>query len=507
MRTIPKRATLALSSVILAFAMFAGGCVFSLSDLVALKDTVFPPAPALTETWVIEENGTVSIHYPESFKRVSADGALELYAPEYGVGVVVYPIKRNLEGYTFETLASRFDSLTRDPWTGEPITFVGAQDGNAGNGAQAQDGSDTRSNASGHKAYYRQDGVHCFAAYLNYFGTHSAVGFAYYLFESSQRACEEAVDAIFAAIQTVPEEDLDALLKANRIFAPVPREFTHYARLTEDFERRTYERLLEAMRTFVPQEIPIEDERWWLDYSILAAMVVSDHPELRPYYHDEFGARITPEPQEDGTVDPDGAQWNATEDPDIFDEFWNRTGFRVAFRPVWDDGNEETADTEAMKAVFSDIESQAEAILAAMPAGLTVYGRYRYLAETVFAMIEYDTDVANLSRTTPDFYRSHLRASSVYGAFIDRRAICGGYADAYRYLCERANLACRVIGTDDHALNLITLHGGTYYVDPTNGVTAFEDTGFAFSHEELLASGLYSDIRGEADDIAAGAAY
>ena len=67
-------------------------------------------------------------------------------------------------------------------------------------------------------------------------------------------------------------------------------------------------------------------------------------------------------------------------------------------------------------------------------------------------------------------------AHSIYGAFVDRRCVCEGYAKAFKYLCDRARLQCLVVGgrasppgrePGAHAWNMVNLDGRIYHVDVT----------------------------------------
>jgi hypothetical protein len=455
-----------------------------------------PAALPLTETIALEENGTLIVSCPDSFEAISEEGRLELIAPDASASIVIYPLKRNLEGYSFDTLTGRLDTLTRDPILSGPLALIEARN-------EKKEGTDTPL----HKAYYRSNEIHRMIVYCDYREDYSVFGFLHSADEATQRRYEATADAVFAAIAAAPDERLPGLLAENDAFAPVPYTPWHYAQLTQDFDRGIYDRLWSDMRAFNTEDIPLEGGLWWLDYSVLADSVVRDHPALKPYYYSEFAARTVPVLPQEGDALPAGEDGVASpESTAFFEEAWNRKSFRVEYRLFRKDAGGETTDTETMRGISAEIDAKADAIIAAMPKGLTVYGKYRYLAEEVFSMIEYDMEAANRLTEASD-YQTHLSVSSVYSAFIAGRAICGGYATAYQYLCERADLNCRSVGTDDHMLNLIDLYGGTYYVDPTNGITPFADARFAFSHDALLADDFYSEVRGAAEDIATGAAY
>lgn len=61
---------------------------------------------------------------------------------------------------------------------------------------------------------------------------------------------------------------------------------------------------------------------------------------------------------------------------------------------------------------------------------------------------------------------------TIYGALIQKRAICSGYAIAFRYLMRKLNIDCKIVvsNTADHAWNIVKLEGNWYYDDPTNDI-------------------------------------
>ena len=70
-----------------------------------------------------------------------------------------------------------------------------------------------------------------------------------------------------------------------------------------------------------------------------------------------------------------------------------------------------------------------------------------------------------VSDDTPDDLRS------IYGVFVERKAVCAGYAKATQYLLNRLGIECvYVSGEGDrgpHAWNLVRLSGEYYYIDVT----------------------------------------
>jgi hypothetical protein len=118
----------------------------------------------------------------------------------------------------------------------------------------------------------------------------------------------------------------------------------------------------------------------------------------------------------------------------------------------------ETA-AETMTRLNSETEDVADEIFAEMPEGLDDYGKLRYLHDYLITNIE--TDDAD----SPDIY-----SSTLYGALVNKKALCEGYAKSFSYLCNRAGIEnCIVVGMAkrDHMWNMVKLGGNWYHVDVT----------------------------------------
>ena len=109
----------------------------------------------------------------------------------------------------------------------------------------------------------------------------------------------------------------------------------------------------------------------------------------------------------------------------------------------------------------SAIDAEVNSLLAKITVGMTDYDIvklfYDYLAENVV----YDEDAAN--------------CRDLYGVFVDKRALCGGYAKAFSYLCGKVGIENLTITGDadevPHMWNMVKLGGEWYHIDPTYAVT------------------------------------
>lgn len=74
-----------------------------------------------------------------------------------------------------------------------------------------------------------------------------------------------------------------------------------------------------------------------------------------------------------------------------------------------------------------------------------------------------------VSHVTYDLTASHVH--DAYGALVEGRAVCEGYARAFQYLLQQAGIPSYVVTGkskgEDHAWNLVKIDGAYYYVDVT----------------------------------------
>ena len=180
--------------------------------------------------------------------------------------------------------------------------------------------------------------------------------------------------------------------------------------------------------------------------------------------------------------------------------------------PKWIYENIEITEEEAK--IF---EQNVKSIIDNMPEGLSTYGKYRYLANSIDNITEYDFEMLEKAESIQEAFKKNeisyeeydekmpKRIYSMVGVFVDRKAVCTGYAAAYKYLCNKIGLYCEYndeeytnkdsneeIEEDQlgHAYNYILLGGKIYFVDTTWLDGSFwNERAFAFSHEEALEDG------------------
>ncbi len=102
-----------------------------------------------------------------------------------------------------------------------------------------------------------------------------------------------------------------------------------------------------------------------------------------------------------------------------------------------------------------------KALDTAVKPGMNTLGIMLALHDYLCATVEYDDPVAELS----GLYSAH----TAYGALVEGRAVCQGYAMAYVDLLQRCGIECRYERSNDmnHGWTLVKLGGLWYHIDVT----------------------------------------
>lgn len=92
-----------------------------------------------------------------------------------------------------------------------------------------------------------------------------------------------------------------------------------------------------------------------------------------------------------------------------------------------------------------------------------------YVVNSVNGMSDYDKflKIHDYVVENTAYVKDSVNEQNAYGSLIDKKAVCNGYAKAYKYLCNAAGLQCEVVVSETHAWNAVFLEGAWYYVDTT----------------------------------------
>ena len=135
------------------------------------------------------------------------------------------------------------------------------------------------------------------------------------------------------------------------------------------------------------------------------------------------------------------------------DFFWLGSGYSCQYNyrtvltlsPLYDISD----DLDTAKAAF---DSVAEEIMAGITPDMTDFEKELYLHDTIAARVEY-------IETT--------NAHNAYGALVEGKAVCDGYAESLQYFLQRVGINSFIVTGGNHAWNLVEIDGNWYHTDLT----------------------------------------
>lgn len=152
-----------------------------------------------------------------------------------------------------------------------------------------------------------------------------------------------------------------------------------------------------------------------------------------------------------------------------------------------------TMDTDQRIKAFRQLDAAVNRILSECPDTEDEYAVELYLHNRLLTSCDYDTYAASASSD------ECANAYSAYGALVEGKAVCEGYAKAMQLLLDARSIASTVVlgrsGQDGeaHMWNLVSINGNYYYLDPTwnddnNGIqyTYFNITSTMLSRTHIL---------------------
>ena len=126
-----------------------------------------------------------------------------------------------------------------------------------------------------------------------------------------------------------------------------------------------------------------------------------------------------------------------------------------------------TLPLEERRTAVQQLSFIVDTLVSSCPAGVDDYEKELYLHDQLANRCVYDTVAAD---SQADAYHN---AYTAYGALIEGRAVCEGYAKAMQLLLLKANLPTTVVtglsltSGENHMWNQVTIHGENYFLDPT----------------------------------------
>lgn len=139
-----------------------------------------------------------------------------------------------------------------------------------------------------------------------------------------------------------------------------------------------------------------------------------------------------------------------------------------------------TADNESINKIRSDFEEASQRFLSLVNDEMTDYEKALVLHDAIAINCEYD--VADTIGTN---------SYNAYGVLCDGKAVCQGYAYAYKYLLDRIGIENHIVSSDimKHAWNIVKIGDSFYHVDLTMDDPVYDKIGRADHKYFLLSDG------------------
>lgn len=114
---------------------------------------------------------------------------------------------------------------------------------------------------------------------------------------------------------------------------------------------------------------------------------------------------------------------------------------------------------DEIEAMQKKIDEAAGNIINEITEEMTEYDIVKLFYDKLAGGVIYDEEAPNLR--------------DIYGSLVDKKAVCGGYAKAFSYLCDKVGIESLTItgdsGETPHMWNMVKLDGEWYHVDATAG--------------------------------------
>lgn len=109
----------------------------------------------------------------------------------------------------------------------------------------------------------------------------------------------------------------------------------------------------------------------------------------------------------------------------------------------------------------NEIDAEVNKIFAMVSDDMTDYDKIKLFHDILASTVVYDESAPN--------------CRDIYGVFVDKKAICGGYSKAFSYLCSKAGIETATVTGDadgqPHMWNKVRIDGKWYNIDVTYAVS------------------------------------
>ena len=213
-----------------------------------------------------------------------------------------------------------------------------------------------------------------------------------------------------------------------------PNNFNRYAySLLNENEQAVYNRVLEAINNFENELTDFNGAATETQFYKIVDFIQRDHPEI----------------------------------------FWLRHGATFFFdantRIVNKLKLEYCLTQEEVKTRQEKIDIATKSFLSSVTNSMSDYEVTLRIYENIIKLVDYDTIGLEKQNNVPIPADLPDDLRSIYGVFVNKKAVCAGYAKALQYLLNLCGIECTYVTSATHAWNLIKLEGDYYHMDVTWG--------------------------------------
>lgn len=213
-----------------------------------------------------------------------------------------------------------------------------------------------------------------------------------------------------------------------------PQNCPKYAfNLLDEGEKALYNRILEAINGFVPEIGDIDPQFKKDNVFKIVDYVLRDHPEV---YWFRGSASV---------------QCNADS------EAVNKLCLTFCMS---------TEEAERRRKL---IEKAEKSFMASVTDSMSDFEAALRVYENVIDLVDYDTLGLEKQKSLSGDADKPDDLRSIYGVFVNKKAVCAGYAKATQYLLNKLGIECTYVVSKTHAWNLVKLEGDYYHLDTTWG--------------------------------------
>ncbi len=129
---------------------------------------------------------------------------------------------------------------------------------------------------------------------------------------------------------------------------------------------------------------------------------------------------------------------------------------------------------------ISEIDGIIEELVDEVNQEPSLINKYRLINDWIVQRIKYDFKYADIATKSEiwteeeEDYMFNTNSDNIYGAIVEKYAVCSGISEAFKYICSKCDLPCIVIsghaGGDEggaHAWNVVPLYGKYFLIDCT----------------------------------------